>query len=353
MKNKLITVCNILIRKSKVIGLPIHLQVEITNACNLRCATCHRDLLYPNPTMMKLETFKKLVDEVSPEKINLSGLGEPFLNPDVFKMIRYAKQKGAAVNCATNFTCVRGRIDKVLDSGIDQLKVSIDAANRKTFLRIRGRDEFDTVVESIKELNCKKRERDFRKPVIRFNFALQRENIDELLETIELAHSLEVKAMYIQYLEYIDREDRKKHLVANLTQEKIKSVLKKADKLAKKYLISTNINIWMKDINLFWNKMLPPDEFQPNCKKCYFPWFTSWIDADGTVRPCPIIPWQSGVACMGNVNESLFREIWNNDDYQKLRSSLAKGKRPTDPCRTCIPQSLYNIFQIGTKLLPK
>ncbi len=352
MKKKLIAIYNIIARNKSVIGLPLHLQVETTNACNLRCASCHRDILHPVSTTMKYEKFKKIFDGIHPEKINVSGIGEPFLNKDIFKIIRYAKENGAAVNCATNFTLVGGRIDKILESGIDQLKISIDAADRETFLSIREGDLYEDLIDNIKTLNRLKAERGLNKPILRFNYALQQENIGQLIDTIKLAHELKIPAIYVQYLEYIDREDRKQRLVGNITYSKLKNTLIEADKVAKVLGITTNINIWMKDFDVFFNKMCPENEFEPNKKKCYFPWFTSWIDADGTVRPCPIIPWQNDVAKMGNVFEEPFMDIWNNQRYQDLRKDLARGKRPTQPCKTCIPQSLYNIFHIGTKLLP-
>jgi radical SAM protein with 4Fe4S-binding SPASM domain len=341
------------LRKSgKVIGLPAHLQVEITNKCNLKCLSCHRDLLYPNTTSMSFEDFKKVYDDIQPSRINVSGLGEPFLNPDVFKIIRYAKQAGSSVNCATNFTVVGNKLDKLIESGIDQVKISIDAANRETFLKIRKKNLHDVVVENIIRLDKIKGEQGLKKPEVRFNFALQKENIDELFDTIELAKSLNVKSIYIQYLVYIDREGRKTKLVGDMTSGKIKSVLVKADKMSKSYGIRTNIDMWMREFRLFWNNMQPIEKFAPNKKYCYFPWFSSWIDADGTVRPCPIIPWKRGVALMGNSFKDNFTTIWNNKAYIEFRKAHAKGKRPNEVCETCIPPSLTTIFKIGTKLLP-
>jgi len=353
MKKKLLTLHNIIARRNVLKGLPLHIQVEVTNACNLKCATCHRDLLYPEPTMMSFENFKKVYDEIHPENINVSGLGEPFLNPDIFKMIKYAKDNGSVVNCASNFTLVSDKIEQILESGIDQIKISVDAANRETFYRIRNGDLYDTLIDNIKAINRLKKERGFAKPVLRFNYALQQDNIDQLVDTIKLAYDLKVPSIYVQYLEYIDREDRKQRLVGKLAYNKLKDTLVQADDVVKKAGITSNINIWKRDLDLFFNKMGPEDKFKANDKKCYFPWFSSWVDADGTVRPCPIIPWQRDVAHMGNVFNEPFSKIWNNDKYQDLRAALASGERPTQPCKTCIPQGLFNIFHVGKRMLPR
>ncbi|MCD6185847.1 MAG: SPASM domain-containing protein [Deltaproteobacteria bacterium] len=299
-----------------------------------------------------MDVFKKLIDETQPKRVNVSGLGEPFINKNIFDMIAYARNAGAKINCATNLTLVERKIEDIVKSGINQLKVSIDAAKRETYNRIRKKDLYETLIVNIKDINETKKRLNSTTPTIRLNYALQYDNIDELLDTIKLARSLGIKSMYIQYLEYTDREKRRERLTGDLTAERVRKTLEAADALAKRYGIATNLPIWFRDFDLYWNKMLPIEQFKPNRKPCYFPWFTAWIDADGTVRPCPIIPWKLGVAHMGNINSTPFMEIWNNKKYQELRRTLANGDRPTEPCKYCIPMSLFNIFHIGTRLIP-
>lgn len=344
---------NVLLRPSKVDTLPVHMQIETTNACNLRCLSCHRDLLYPKATFMSFERFKAIFDQVKPQKINVSGLGEPFLNREIISIIRYAKQSGATVNCATNFTVAGKSLEQIVDSGLDQLKISIDAASRDTYYKIRGKDLFDATIENIERINQIKKIKNSDKPALRFNFALQRLNIDELCSTVELAHELGIEAVYVQYLEYIGREDRRNALVGGIDAKKLLGVLKQADALAKRYRLTTNINIWLKDFEMFVNKMDKSENFVPNAKKCYFPWFSIWVDVDGMVRPCPIVVWQSETAKMGNVYQENLIDIWNNQRYRNLRKALKQGVRPTRPCKFCIPQSLFNILYIGNKLLKR
>jgi len=301
---------------------------------------------------MTFNNFKKLYDEIRPENINVSGLGEPFLNPEIFTIIRHAKKSGSAVNCASNFTLVSEHLEEILDCGIDQIKISIDAADSETFYQIRRQDLYATLVNNIKRINQLKAAKGIQKPTLRFNYALQHDNIDQLIDTIKLAHQLKVSSIYVQYLEYIDREHRKQKLVGSITRAKLLNTLVQANGIANKLNITTNIRIWLKDFDLFYNKMQPRSYFKPNKKKCYFPWFTAWIDADGSVRPCPIIPWQRNIAVMGNVFKEQFSDIWNNSRYKRFRHALARGERPTEPCKTCIPLGLLNILHVRNRMLP-
>jgi radical SAM protein with 4Fe4S-binding SPASM domain len=303
--------------------------------------------------MLEEAQWKKIIDEIRPSNINVSGIGEPFLHPQIFKIIKYAKSKGAAVNCATNFTRTKGRHREMVESGISQLKVSIDATDKETFRMIRGDDAFDGILENIREVVRWREKLNSDTPSVRFNFALQRFNYKQVVDLIDLAAELGVDGIYYQYLEYVDMEDRKQMLSFDMTRKSLWNILKKAEQRALAKGIVTNLNIWWRDFDVFWNKMQPIAEFIPNHKPCYFPWFSTWLGADGWVRPCPIMPWTLDEGRMGHIDEQSFSEIWNGSKYRTLRAALARGQRPTRSCKTCIPQSLQNILFLRFKLLPK
>jgi radical SAM protein with 4Fe4S-binding SPASM domain len=347
------TFVNLLRRPEVVNDLPIHLQMESTDACNLNCTTCSRDILIKKSRLLDEKVWKKVIDETRPSNINVSGIGEPFLHPDIFEIVKYAKSKGSIINCATNFTRIHGRYREIVDSGISQLKVSIDSINRETFKSIRGEDCFDEIIDNIRNIvkmrNSLKRDT----PAIRFNFAVQHLNYKQAPELIDLAADIGVEGIYFQYLEYVDMEGRKGMLTGDMTKESLLEVLKETEKRAAEKGILTNLDIWWRDFDIFWNKMQPIAEFQPNSKQCYFPWFSTWVSADGWIRPCPIMPWTLDEGRMGNLAQQSFSEIWNGPKYRELRAALARGERPTRSCKTCVPQSLHNILFLRAKLLPK
>lgn len=346
------TFLNLLRRPTVVKDLPIHLQMESTDACNLNCTTCSRDVFIEKAQLLDEKLWKKIITEIRPTNINVSGIGEPFLHPDIFKIIRFAKRMGSAVNCATNFTRVNGRYQDIVESGVSQLKVSIDATDKETFKAIRGEDSFDEIIHNIREVVNLRDKLNSETPSIRFNFAVQSLNYKQAPGLIELAAEVGVDGIYFQYLEYVDMEDRKHMLSHNMTRESLFDTLKLTEQKAAEKGIITNLDIWWRDFDIFWNKMQPISEFNPNCKQCYFPWFSTWISADGWVRPCPIMPWTLDEGRMGHIGEQSFAEIWNGPKYRELRAALARGERPTRSCKTCIPQSLHNILFLRTKLLP-
>lgn len=346
------TVFNLLRRPEVVRDLPVHLQLESTDACNLHCTSCSRDMLVDKAKLLTEAQWKKIIDELQPTNINVSGIGEPFLHPDILRIVRYARSKGSKVNCATNFTRVRGRHREIVEAGFSQLKVSIDSATPDTYRKIRGEDFFGTIIDNVKEVQRWKAELGSATPSVRFNFALQHLNFQEAADLVDLAAKVGVDGIYFQYLSYVDMEDRKDMLTADMTEQGLRDVLTEAERRAKEHGVNTNLNIWWRDWDILWNAMQPISEFRPNEKSCYFPWMSTWLGADGWIRPCPIMPWTHDEGRMGHIDDSSFEEIWNNEKYRELRRALARGERPTRSCKLCYPQDLYNIFLLKTKLLP-
>ena len=73
---------------------------EIIQKCPNECIFCSSLASINKVTIIRFDTFKKTLDYIlskgGVEELSFSG-GEPFLNPDLFKMIEYAKSKGIRV----------------------------------------------------------------------------------------------------------------------------------------------------------------------------------------------------------------------------------------------------------------
>src|SRR5512138_1190406 len=134
--------------------LPDALQLEVTSACNLRCAMClvrYRPPVNKITGAMPVATFRALVDDLPGlRQLTLQGLGEPLLAPDLLPMVRYAKERGVRVGFNSNATLLsRRRAEELVDAGLDWLHVSLDGADAATFEAIRDGASFQTVVGNL------------------------------------------------------------------------------------------------------------------------------------------------------------------------------------------------------------
>jgi MoaA/NifB/PqqE/SkfB family radical SAM enzyme len=118
---------------------PIHLDIETTNICNLRCPMCPRTVLLANDEFSPLgnitqDEYRAMIDEGVKhglKSIKLNYLGEPMAHPDVVWQVEYAKQKGVLdVMMNSNGTLLTDRMAKdLLAAGLDNLFISFDAVN--------------------------------------------------------------------------------------------------------------------------------------------------------------------------------------------------------------------------------
>src|SRR5437764_14269910 len=128
---------------------PVCVYLETTNRCNLLCTTCPRTYaeLEP-PADMSWELFVSIVDQIPDlQRAVLHGVGEPMLVRNLARMVRYLKQRGTYVLFNTNGTLLNERNGRALiEAGLDELRVSLDAANAKSFLAVRGKDYFGRIL---------------------------------------------------------------------------------------------------------------------------------------------------------------------------------------------------------------
>ncbi len=102
---------------------------------------------------MSWELFTSIVDQVPDvARVVLHGVGEPMLVKSLPRMIRYLKDRGVYVLFNTNGTLLSAKKhQEMIDTGLDELRVSLDAADAKSFLAVRGKNFFDRIVRNVRE----------------------------------------------------------------------------------------------------------------------------------------------------------------------------------------------------------
>ena len=84
----------------------------------------------------------------------LHGVGEPMLVKDLPRMIRHLKDRGTYVLFNTNGTLLQQKkFQGLIDCGLDELRVSLDAADRATYLKVRGKDFFQRIVRECRQIH--------------------------------------------------------------------------------------------------------------------------------------------------------------------------------------------------------
>lgn len=266
------------LKKEIVNPLPVRLWIETSLCCNLRCPMCpNKDLPPSEKTVMKPETFRKIIDEAKDfaNDIYLHHRGEPLTNPDFVEMLSYAKKAGLKTRFHTNGTLLtREKADQLLSIGPNLVSFSVDGFDRETYEKVRAGASFEKTIENIRYFAGQKKKLGLDLPYI-------------VIEKIRFKNASAPAA-----------DSQAVTLRKELLDGGVDEIIEKEE------------YVWAGD-----NKGIP---LPPRtCSCCTFPWYAMVICSDGTVTPCPQDFFARMV--MGNVTKQSLREIWNGPAYRELR----------------------------------
>jgi len=176
-------------------AFPMHLDIEITNHCNLLCPMCPRTLMIKNkkkltPYFVDFRVFKTAIDQGRERglyAVNLNAAGETLFHPDIVKMVKYAKDNGVLdIMFHTNATRLTPEISQgLIEAGLDKLIVSFDSPVKEHYERIRLGAKFDGVVENVKTFAALKEKSGKKTPQLRINMVVMKENEHEKEQMVE------------------------------------------------------------------------------------------------------------------------------------------------------------------------
>jgi MoaA/NifB/PqqE/SkfB family radical SAM enzyme len=186
---------------------PVCVYLEVTNRCNLLCETCPRtfEALEP-PADMSWELFASIVDQLPGlARAVLHGVGEPMLVKNLPRMIRHLKERGVYVRFNTIGTLlVRRKRRELIDTGLDELRVSLDAAEAASFFKACGKDFFARMVRNVGQFVALQKELGATTPHVSLWLTGLKETIAQLPDFVRLAARIGVGEVYLQRLVFDD-----------------------------------------------------------------------------------------------------------------------------------------------------
>lgn len=197
-------------------AFPLHLDVEISNRCNLRCTFCDKLPLLSKDQLgdMDLSRYRGIIDEGAAGGLwglKLSYRGEPLLHPDVVEMVAYAKAKGIIdVYFNTNGMLLTPELSRrLMDAGLDRISISMEGTDPVAFERERRGAKFHQIISNIDKLLSLREKRGNHHPRVRIQ-TVKLPGLDlESYRNYWLSHGDEVAAV-----DYKDSRQRRQDLIA-------------------------------------------------------------------------------------------------------------------------------------------
>lgn len=162
--------------------------LHVTQRCNLSCAGCYSlDAQRNNLDDASFEAMTHAIDQLAAAGIMqlvISG-GEPFLRPDLPKLVKHAKQ-ACGINSVTvlsNGLCMSDLALSELAPYVDCVSISFDGCSAESCAYIRKEQRFDELVNAVRAV---------RKAGIQAHLipTVHAHNIDDLAAYVQLSKDL-------------------------------------------------------------------------------------------------------------------------------------------------------------------
>lgn len=297
---------------SEVVPLdaPFTLFVSPTQICNFKCFYCtqsksQEELKNINfhCKHMSDEMFKKIADDAVGFKGNLkrvlfTGLGEPLANSKIPDMIRYMRDRNVASGyeiISNAYLLTHEMTDRLLDSGLTFLRISIQGLTEKKYKEISGVDiNYDRLFDNIKYFYEKKGK---CKLYIKIMDACFEEN-----ETEQDFYDMFGNICDDIYIEHLVKAQP--------------SMMNKYDKE-------------VQSVNTFYGDKA---EYRDVCPYAFY---SLQVDVDGNTFPCPPLGFPEDFS-LGNVMEKSVCDIWHSEKLYNMQLAMLKqGRCAVKYCDTC------------------
>jgi MoaA/NifB/PqqE/SkfB family radical SAM enzyme len=288
---------------------------------------------------MDWDLFTSIVDQVPDlARAVLHGVGEPMLVANLPRMVKYLKDRGVYVLFNTNGTVLGERNGRALiDAGLDELRVSLDASNRESFKAIRGRDYFGRILRNVRAFRELQKREGHLRPQVSVWLTGLKETVEQLPALVRVAAEIGVNEVYLQRLVFfgesaIGKAQPDQALFERLTQEEA-VCLKQAEDLARSLGVTFSASGAASEPGLSLKRSGDGSPWS----LCRRPWSLMYFTANGRALPCCIAPFSEhgyDNYTLGHAGRQSLQQIWNGAAYREFRAALLSDKPPKS-CANC------------------
>lgn len=299
---------SITLKRVVIWGKPVSITIEPTNICNLQCPECPTGNNSSTRAMgqMIFHDYSKIIDHLSPHLIYhmIYFQGEPFLNPDILKMIKYAHDKNIYTCTSTNgHFLTTENAAKIIQSGLDKIIISVEGTNQEVYEKYRKGGNLEKVISGIKTLSAFKKQFQSKTPKIVIQFLVFKFNQHQIKAIKKIgkeagANRIEIKSAQIEHF------DQKQDIIPTIP----------------KYSRYRVFNHGMIIKNSLKNR-------------CFRLWSTMVITWDGDIIPCCFD--KNATHKVGNIKDQDLLNLWLSEQFTRFRKKILQNRKNVEMCRNC------------------
>jgi MoaA/NifB/PqqE/SkfB family radical SAM enzyme len=259
---------------------------------------------------MDVAMFRRLIDEVRGKVLLLLfwDWGEPFLNPDAYAMIRYARQNGIKVVASTNAHVFSDRehARQVVESGLDALVFSVDGIRQETYERFRAGGRLETALAGVCNVVAEKQAQQSSLPLVNLRYIVMKHGENDIPVLEQFARELGADVLTL----------RKFHAApGSVGDAQVRELLPSDPQ--------------------YQLPRLTPEGRPVRVRRnpCRNLWNCPTIHWDGTV--CSCFQDFNEQRQLGSLKDHTLREIWYGKPYRELRRAFRGNWREMPLCGRC------------------
>ena len=279
---------------------PHTLILDVTNECNLCCAFCSTDN-YREKTRtdnLSYATAKKILSKYKlADFVGFCGAGEPLLNKDLFRMIKFAKDLRMRTYLTTNGLLLEYKHHEIIQNCPDTLEISLKEITEEKYRTITKNKAFrlDRMLESIEKLTMAP----IRPKKIVLSYVCDRDRVLAVPEVIAIARKLKIDEVWFG------------NLIPDPFLKNNEKCLFEDDRAWLKGIFDfESNNIFVKGPTLYTH--------DTSIRHCSIPFKTIRVGCNGGVSAC------SRTICpsLEHGNALTDNDVFNAKHFQKLRSEF-------------------------------
>lgn len=301
---------NLIYRRLKPYSMPLFMQVELTNYCNLKCPVCPTGIgeLKRRPQSIQPELFEQLMREVGPNLLVLSlwAWGESLLHPKLPEILKIIQKYDAATLISTNGQNLDDEniIQALILNPPTYLIVALDGLTDETNSLYRVGAKLEPALEGVRRIAELKKSRNLRYPILEMRFLSLKHNQHEIPLVNDFARKNHFDMCAIRTLSIIDSPEEAHR----------KMIPEKDGYRAYQYKNESRIH---------------HHDFI-----CQFGFISPTVYVDGTVVACEQD--YNGSKSYGKFPEDgSFKKIWHGKRAKEVRRILRKSPDTFSFCRNC------------------
>jgi MoaA/NifB/PqqE/SkfB family radical SAM enzyme len=328
---------------------PIHMFLEVTYRCNLRCNFCqYLDIIKGEVnTVGPVKEFttgeiKKAIDEFPRGRLITFSGGETLARRDFPEIIRYASE-GHRTHIISNGALIKEEIAqlyidlaprRVWQNGLVLVGISMEGDEEKHDDVVQRKGSWKRTVAGIRHMVRLRKESGKKFPKFNLKMVITEETVFGMVDFMHLAKDLGVDL--VNFMAEHDLVGHSATLTSTPEEDRLKIEQPRPVGVDPDFLREQFIKCY--ELEREWGgglqirttpANLPIDEFvrhytddrylSPDEYVCESPWSRVQLTADGRYSPCFYLR-------VGDSRSQTMREVWNGDEFKEFRRNIAKDK---------------------------